>query len=49
MIILQACAKNSLGSFCNLYIPIYSSTEDSEITKQQIDANNAVWLEICND
>jgi hypothetical protein len=37
------------GSFCLLYKPITTSTQDTEETKVQVDANNAVWLGMCRD
>jgi hypothetical protein len=42
-----ACAPASRGDFCTLYLPVYTAAEDSAETRRQADANNAVWLEIC--
>ena len=48
IIVLQSgCAKSSHASFCDIYNPVYMSVDDSEETKNQIDANNAVWLDLC--
>ena len=44
---VSACESASPGSFCVLYEPVYTAPEDTEATKRQVDANNAVWLELC--
>ncbi|TVL97175.1 MAG: hypothetical protein CV087_22690 [Candidatus Brocadia sp. WS118] len=50
---LNACAQNipakTTDTFCELYQPIYMSERDTEETKQQIDANNGVYDELCVD
>lgn len=35
--------------FCALYEPVYTSEEDTEVTRMQVDVNNATWLEECTD
>lgn len=46
---LIACAPTlPVNSFCEIYQPVFISTLDTEETKQQIDINNVVWLELCN-
>jgi hypothetical protein len=48
MLVLQAgCASVSRGSFCGLYRPVYTSAADTEETRRQADANNAVWMRLC--
>ena len=48
--LLTACGPNlrATESFCQVYEPIYMSKADTEKTKQQIDRNNAAWMEICD-
>ena len=45
--LLSGCGNGSRGSFCAVYIPVYMSADDTEETKRQIDANNAVWAKDC--
>jgi hypothetical protein len=47
MILQAACARVSPASFCALYIPVYTAAADTEETRRQADANNAVWLSLC--
>lgn len=48
MLLLQAaCVHGFGGDFCKIYIPVYSSAQDSAQTQDQIDANNAAWLALC--
>lgn len=47
MILQSGCAHVSPASFCALYIPVYTSAEDSTETRVQADSNNAVWLALC--
>ena len=48
MLILQsACGRVSPASFCAVYIPVYTAADDTEETRKQADANNAVWLLQC--
>ena len=49
VIMLNGCGHASQGSFCNIYQPVYTSTADTEETKQQVDNNNVVWLELCDE
>ncbi len=44
---LASCSPSLLSSFCATYIPVYTDSLDKEIT-DQIDDNNAVWLELCD-
>jgi len=43
----SGCARVSRASFCDIYRPVYLSRQDTEVTKRQIDRNNAVWLALC--
>lgn len=47
--LLSACATVSLDSYCVLYEPIYHSNDDTEDTRGQIDRQNAIWLEVCEE
>lgn len=47
MILPSACVRVSPASFCAIYIPVYTAAEDTEETRRQADANNAVWLALC--
>lgn len=48
--LLSGCANGSaVNSFCLLYEPIYHGEEDSEDTRGQIDRQNAIWLEVCDE
>lgn len=42
---LSACGPQMNGSFCLIYIPVYTTAEDTEETKDQVDRNNAVYME----
>ncbi len=45
----QGCVNASQGGdFCMLYKPVYTTPKDTELTKQQVDNNNVVWIELCN-
>ena len=44
---LGGCVNASHGSFCQIYQPVYTSNLDSVKTKEQVDLNNVVWLEMC--
>lgn len=49
-ILLSGCANGSaVNSYCLLYEPIYHGEEDSEDTRGQIDRQNAIWLEVCDE
>jgi hypothetical protein len=47
LLMLTSCVNASQGSFCQIYIPVYTSVEDTEQTKIQVDINNSVWMDIC--
>ena len=48
---LTSCATGSRGSrdFCLTYTPVYTAKTDTEETKRQVDGNNAVFLELCDE
>ena len=46
--LLSGCGSVSGGSFCGIYTPVYTSPDDTEETQEQIDQNNAVYLELCD-
>jgi len=48
LVMLNACESISRGSFCAIYQPVYVAHEDTEDTKSQVNANNAVWWELCD-
>lgn len=37
------------ATFCAVYRPIYVSEKDTEETKRQVDLNNVIWMERCDD
>lgn len=45
---LSACVSVSRAGFCDIYQPVYMAPQDTEVTKRQIDRNNAAWLELCD-
>lgn len=46
---LTGCTKNTAGSFCLIYEPIFADYEnDTPETIKQIDRNNIVFEEICS-
>lgn len=45
---LCGCGAASQGSFCLLYIPVYTEDADTPETRRQADLNNAVWMELCD-
>ncbi len=38
-----------VDTYCSSYIPVYTSRQDTEETKAQVDKNNAVYLERCTE
>lgn len=49
---LAGCANGSpvLGTrveFCLIYRPVYTHQDDTELTRRQVDENNAAWLRLC--
>ena len=43
---IEAVKPISVG-FCATYVPVYTTAQDTEQTKRQVDKNNAVWVELC--
>ena len=49
-IMLTACATGSpVRDFCLLYTPVYTHADDTDVTRDAADRNNAVWLEMCSE
>lgn len=46
---LAGCASSSHGDFCTLYLPVYTSLQDTAETRRQADMNNAVWETLCDE
>lgn len=45
---LTGCTKNTAGSFCLIYEPVFADYEhDTPKTIEQIDRNNLVFDELC--
>jgi hypothetical protein len=49
LLMLSGCESVSQGSFCAIYLPVYTVPQDTELTKNQVDANNSVWVELCDE
>lgn len=48
LLTVTGCVKNiPADSFCLVFQPIYTSESDTEETLKQVDANNAVYEELC--
>lgn len=47
-LMLVGCAAPS-GDYCQLYTPVYTHQADTEGTKVQVDANNVVWMRLCDE
>lgn len=47
LLLPAACATGSAGSFCDIYIPVYTADSDTDETRRQADSNNAVWWQQC--
>jgi hypothetical protein len=46
--LLSGCESASpVSDYCTIYEPIYSSLEDTEETKRQIDRENVKFLAVC--
>lgn len=43
----SGCVSASQDSFCMIYQPVYTDGRDTEETRRQANANNAVWQDIC--
>jgi hypothetical protein len=50
VLVLAGCAERAAFDtvYCTSYVPVtYSAAGDTEETKSQIRANNAVWKKMC--
>jgi hypothetical protein len=47
--LLSGCATNiPVSNFCLIYEPVYTDQNDTEITKGQVDRNNAAYDCLCD-
>ena len=50
MFALSGCVKRLDGSFCRIYKPVFLNyQDDTENTIAQVEENNVVYLELCDD
>jgi len=49
LLIVSGCGINTRGisSFCEIYEPVYTSAQDTEETRAQVDRNNAAYEDVC--
>ena len=47
LLIVASCARSTKGDFCLIYEPFYTSDFDTEETREQADAMNAAYDELC--
>lgn len=49
LLYLAGCASTTVSrDFCLIYEPVYTSPNDTGVTRDFVDRNNAVWLELCD-
>lgn len=49
LLFVTGCKTVSLNNFCDLYTPVYSRDTDRQELRDNINANNAVYLELCEE
>lgn len=49
LLFVTGCKTVSLNNFCDLYEPVYSRDTDRQELRDNINANNAVYLELCEE
>jgi len=49
LLCVTGCKTVSLNNFCDLYTPVYSKQTDRQELRDNINANNAVYLELCEE
>lgn len=50
MFALSGCVKRLDGGFCHIYKPVFLNYQnDTENTIAQVEENNVVYLELCDD
>jgi hypothetical protein len=42
-------ATRIIDTFCATYVPVYTSAKDTQVTRDAVNKNNAVWLERCDE
>jgi len=47
VLIVNGCSTKSVGNFCDIYSPVYTSDKDTKITETQVLQNMAYYLEYC--
>ena len=38
-----------IDTYCSSYTPVYTSAKDTQKTRDDVNKNNAVWLERCDE
>lgn len=46
---VSGCKTVSLNNYCDLYEPVYSRATDRQKLRDDINRNNAVYLELCEE
>ena len=46
---VSGCKTVSLNNYCDLYEPVYSRATDRQELRDDINRNNAVYLELCEE
>lgn len=49
LMFVTGCKTVSRNNFCVLYTPVYSRDTDRQELRDNINANNAVYLELCEE
>lgn len=49
LLLVTGCKTVSLNNYCDLYTPVYSRETDRQELRDNINKNNAVWLELCEN
>lgn len=44
LLFVSSCAVNSVGDFCDIYLPVPTLDEGTEEQRMLIDKNNAVYM-----
>jgi hypothetical protein len=47
LMFVSGCKTVSLNNYCDLYEPVYSRATDRQELRDNINRNNAVYLELC--
>jgi len=46
---VTGCKTVSLSDYCSLYSPVYTRDTDRQELRDNVNKNNAVWLELCEN